>query len=80
MIERRGSSRRFSPLKGQSFHAKVRRPEGHEIGIAFHASTKSVFTDMSLDRRRDQLEPEITPLRQAVSHLQKNNDKKTEAA
>jgi hypothetical protein len=61
IIERRHSSRRFSPLKGASFHAKVRWPDGHEIG----ASTKAVLADIGLDRRMDQPEQEIT-LRQAV--------------
>jgi hypothetical protein len=61
MIEWRHSSRRFSPLNGASFHAKVRRPDDHEIG----ASTKAVLADIGLDRRMDQLEQEIT-LRQAV--------------
>jgi hypothetical protein len=68
------------PLKGQSCHAKVRRQDGDEIGIAFQASTKAVLTDISLDRRRDQLDSEITLIRQVVGHLQKNNDKKPQAA
>jgi hypothetical protein len=67
----------FIPLKGQSFHAKVQRKGSDEIGIAFHARTKAVLAGISLDRRRDQLESEITLLRQAANHLQKNNDKKT---
>jgi hypothetical protein len=70
----------FIPLKGQSFHAKVRRRDGDEIGIAFHASTKAVSTDISLDRGMDQLVSEITVPRQALKHLQKNDDKKTEVA
>jgi len=70
----------FNPSKGQSFHANVRRQDSDEIGIALHASTKAVSADISLDRRMDQLESEITLLRKAVSHLQKNNDKRTEAA
>jgi len=60
----------FTPLKGQSFHAKVRRQGGDEIGT----STKVVLAYISLDRRMDQLESEITLLRQAGNHLQKNND------
>jgi hypothetical protein len=47
----------FIPLKGQRFHAKVRRQGGDEIG----ASTKAVLADISLDRRMDQLESEIHP-------------------
>jgi hypothetical protein len=65
------------PLKGQSCHAKVRQQDGDEIGIAFHASTKAVSADISLDRCMDQLQSEITAHRQAVRHLPKNNDKKS---
>ena len=36
-----------------------------------------VSADINLDRRMDQLESEITVLRQAVRHLQQNNDKKS---
>jgi hypothetical protein len=71
MIERRDSPRRVIPLNEQSFRAKVRRLDGDEIGLAFHASTKAVSADINLDRRMDQLESEIMLLRQAVKHLQK---------
>jgi hypothetical protein len=50
----------FIPSKGQSFHTNARRQDSDEIGIAFHASTKVVSADISLDRRMDQLESEIT--------------------
>ena len=63
------------PVKGAEFPRHGAAADGDEIGIAFHASTKALSADINLDRRMDQLESEITLLRQAVSHLQKNNDK-----
>jgi hypothetical protein len=68
------------PAKGQSFHARVQWHDGDEIGIAFHAAAKTDTAEVSLDRRVDRLEAEIAVLRQAVKHLQKNTEKKTEAA
>jgi hypothetical protein len=68
------------PAKGQNFHAKVRWSDGNEIGVAFHVSTKADSADVSLDRRVERLESEISALRQAVRHLQKSTDKKPEAA
>jgi hypothetical protein len=55
----------------------VQRQDGDEIGIAFHASTKADSADINGDRHMDQLESEITVLRQAVRHLQQDNDKKS---
>ncbi len=54
--------------------------DGDEIGIAFHAIIKTDSVDISIDRRMDRLESEIAVPRQAVKHLQKNTEKKTEAA
>lgn len=66
------------PVKGQSFHAKVQWHDDNQLGIAFHG-TESV-ADIGLDRRMDRVEVGISMLRQAVKLLQKNADKKTEAA
>jgi hypothetical protein len=63
------------PLKRQSCHAKVRQRDGDEIAIAFHASTKAVSADISLDRRGS-ASVGITARRRAVKHLEKNKDKK----
>ena len=68
------------PAKGQSFHAKVQWNDSNEIGVAFHAATNTDPGDISLDRRMNRLETEIAVLRQAVKHLQKNTENKTEAA
>lgn len=70
----------YIPVKGLSFHANMRWQDGDEIGIAFHANTKTASADVTLDRRVDRLESELTVLKHAVKHLQKNGDKKTEAA
>ena len=48
------------------------------MGVAFHAIANA--EDISLDRRMDRVEAELAMLRQALKHLQKNGDKKTEAA
>jgi PilZ domain len=68
------------PVKGQSFHAEMRWHDGDEIGVAFHASPKADTADITLDRRMDRLEAEISMLKHAVKHLQKHTDKNTEAA
>jgi hypothetical protein len=68
------------PVKGQNFHAQVRWQDDNQMGVAFHASAKRETADLSLDRRVDRLEAEISMLRQAVKHLQRHSDKKTEAA
>jgi hypothetical protein len=68
------------PVKGRSFHAAMRWYDGDEIGIAFYASATTDKADISLDRRVDRLEAEISMLRQAVKRMQKHTDKNTEAA
>jgi hypothetical protein len=68
------------PAKGQSFRARVMWHDGDEIGVAFHATAKTDSVDISIDRRMDRLESEIAVLRHAIKHLQKNTEKKTEAA
>jgi hypothetical protein len=68
------------PVKGQSFHARVRWLDGVEMGIQFHATAQTDTDEIALDRRVDKLEAEIAVLRHAVKHLQKNGDKTTEAA
>jgi hypothetical protein len=66
------------PVKGQHFRAKVRWQDDTEMGVAFHAVANA--EDISLDQRMDRVEAELAMLRQALKHLQKNGDKKTEAA
>lgn len=68
------------PIKGQSFHARVRWHDGVEMGVQFHAAEQADTGEIALDRRVDKLEAEIAVLRHAVKHLQKNGDKTTEAA
>jgi hypothetical protein len=68
------------PIKGQNFHAKVRWHDDNEMGVAFHVAESGAPDDVGLDRRMDRVEAEISMLRQAVKHLQKNGDKKVEAA
>jgi hypothetical protein len=68
------------PIKGLNLHAKVRWHEDNEMGVAFHTVTKAAVDDIGLDRRMDRVEAEISMLRLASKHLQKNGDKKTEAA
>ena len=67
------------PIKGQSFHSQVRWKDENEIGIAFHASSNTVAVEIGLDERMDRLEAEISVLRQAIKHLQKNTDQKLQA-
>ena len=68
------------PIKGQSFHARVRWHDGVEMGVQFHAAEQADTGEIALDRRVDKLEAEIVLLRHAVKSLQKNGDKTTEAA
>jgi hypothetical protein len=68
------------PIKGLNLHAKVQWHEDNEMGVAFHAVTKTAVDDIGLDRRMDLVEAEISMLRLALKHLQKSTDKKTEAA
>jgi hypothetical protein len=64
------------PVKGQSFHSKVRWEDGNEIGIAFHANSNRDAGNIGLDERMNRLEAEIAVLRQTVKHLQKNTEQK----
>jgi hypothetical protein len=68
------------PIKGQSFHAKVRWRDGVEIGVAFHETKRAETGDVSIDRRVDRLEAEMSALRQVVGHLQKSAGKNPPAA
>jgi PilZ domain-containing protein len=70
----------YIPVKGQSFHGKVQWDDDDEIGVAFNTVMKADAEDIGLDRRMDRVEAEVSMLRQAVKHLQKNGDNKTEAA
>jgi hypothetical protein len=63
------------PVKGQSFHAHVRWRDGAEIGVAFHEAKKAGVGHVSIDRRVDKLEAEMSTLRQVVGHLQKSTGK-----
>jgi len=68
------------PIKGQSFHAKVRWEDGSEIGIAFHATSNTDAANMGVDERMNRLEAEISALRHIVKLLQRSNDQKLHVA
>jgi hypothetical protein len=68
------------PIKGQSFHAKVRWEDGNEIGIAFHATSNTGVGNIGLDERMNRLEAEIAALRHSVKHLQRNTEQKLQVA
>jgi hypothetical protein len=68
------------PIKGQSFHAKVRWEDGSEIGIAFHATSTMGTANIGLDERINRLEAEIAALKHSVKHLQRNAEQKLQVA
>jgi hypothetical protein len=68
------------PIKGQSYHAKVRWEDGSEIGIAFHATSNTDAANMGVDERMNRLEAEISALRHIVKLLQRSNDQKLHVA
>src|ERR1700722_5834127 len=65
------------PIKERSFHAEQRGRNGDEIGVTFRATTKTSADDTGVDRRVERLKTEISDLKKAIKHLQKN-DQKTE--
>ncbi len=67
------------PIKGQSFHAEKRWHDGDEIGVTFHATTRSTIADSGVDRRVDRLKEEIVALKKALKHLRLKEEEKTEA-
>ena len=67
------------PIKGQSFHAEKRWNDGDEIGVTFHATTKTSTDDTGVDRRVERLQAEIAVLKKAIKHLQKNAGEVMEA-
>lgn len=66
----------YIPVKGQSYHSKVRWEEGNEIGVAFHTTSNTDADNIGLDERMNRLEAEVAAMRQAVKHLQRNADEK----
>jgi hypothetical protein len=66
------------PIKGKSFHAEQRWHDGDEVGVTFHATTKTKTADTGADRRVDRLKEEIATLKKAIKHLQKKEEQDAE--
>jgi hypothetical protein len=68
------------PIKGQNFHAEQRWHNGEEVGVAFHATTRTKTADNVVDRKVDRLKEEIATLKKAIKHLQKKEEDDTKIA
>jgi hypothetical protein len=66
------------PIKGQSFHAKIRWHDGVEMGVQFHATAQAYVGEIDIDLRVERLETEIASLKQSMKNLQRDTDKNTE--
>ena len=67
------------PIKGRSFHAEKRWHNGDEIGVTFHAATKTNMAGNGVDRRVDRLKEEISALKKAIKNMKKKEEQDTEA-
>ena len=68
------------PIKGQSFHAKVRWEDGNEVGVVFHVLVTQNSGDIRPEARIDQLEAEIAMLRRTLKRIVKNTDQNPQSA
>jgi hypothetical protein len=68
------------PIKGQSFHSKVRWEDGNEVGVVFHVLVTQNSGDIRPEARIDQLEAEIAMLRRTLKRIVKNTDQNPQSA